>query len=439
MHGRQLILAGLAMASLAGAQDASRSGKLPADARPPVAPTPAQAAWREFELGLVVPFGLGTFLEREAGSGRESPALFQPAACDPWQWARAATNAGARVLVVTAKAADGFCLWPSRCTEYTVAASPWQHGRGDVLHEAALACQAHGLGLGLRFSLIDRHEPAATRPPAYRRFVLRQLEELLTDYGLLAELWLDGVEEAGKAGVDLAAILQLARHLQPRMAVLSTQGPDGRLVSAQFSPTGDHAGSVRPAPPAGWWSAPGSAPGPVWQPLVRVASLRPSAYYRARENDRPASLNQLRELALRTLGRNSLLRLVAPADPTGQLPEADARRLAEFGAAWRRQFQRTLAMASGAARELVLELDPPREVGALAVREDIRRGERVRRFVLETRDPDETGWRVVADGRFPGHHWITEFQPRRLAGVRLRILDAAEPLSPLTLSVHPGP
>lgn len=438
MHRRWLILAATcAILALKAIGAAGSTG--PSTALPLAIPTPAQAAWRRLELGWVVPFGLGTFLEREAGSGRESPTLFQPTAFDPAQWARAATGAGAQVLVITAKAADGFCLWPSRWTEYTLAASPWQHGRGDVLHEVALACQAHGLGLGLRFSLIDRHEPAATRPAAYQRFVLRQLNELLTDYGLLAELWLDGVEEAEACGLDLPAILRLVRYLQPRLAVLSTQGPDAQLVPLRFSPSKDRAGSVLPRSPRIWWTGRDALEGPIWQPVVRVASLRPSPYYRARENDRLASVHQLRELALQSIGHNNLLRLVVPANPSGRIPQADADRLAEWAAGWRGQFGRAMGTAHGTAPELVLELDPAREIGALMVQEDIRHGERVRRFRLETRDPEQEEWRLAAEGRFPGYRWIVEFQPRRLAGARLRVIDAAEPLSPLTLSGHPGP
>src|ERR1051325_8811063 len=79
-------------------------------------PTPAQLAWQRDELALFLHFGVNTFTDREWGDGREDPTMFNPTALDARQWARAAREAGARALILTAKHHDGFCLWPSRVT-----------------------------------------------------------------------------------------------------------------------------------------------------------------------------------------------------------------------------------------------------------------------------------------------------------------------------------
>jgi alpha-L-fucosidase len=94
-------------------------------------PSPSQLAWQCDELALFLHFGVNTFTDREWGDGHEDPSIFSPSALDSRQWARAARNAGARALILTAKHHDGFCLWPTRTTGHSVAASPWRSGQGD--------------------------------------------------------------------------------------------------------------------------------------------------------------------------------------------------------------------------------------------------------------------------------------------------------------------
>src|SRR3954466_8069386 len=91
-------------------------------------PTSAQLEWQRDELAMFVHFGVNTFTDREWGDGHEDPRIFDPAALDAMQWARAARDAGFRALVLTAKHHDGFCLWPTATTEHSVARSPWRGG-----------------------------------------------------------------------------------------------------------------------------------------------------------------------------------------------------------------------------------------------------------------------------------------------------------------------
>ncbi len=86
--------------------------------------SPSQLAWQRDELALFLHFGVNTFTDREWGDGHEDPSIFSPSALDARQWARAAGKAGARSLILTAKHHDGFCLWPTRTTGHSVAASP---------------------------------------------------------------------------------------------------------------------------------------------------------------------------------------------------------------------------------------------------------------------------------------------------------------------------
>ncbi|MCR4396022.1 MAG: alpha-L-fucosidase [Candidatus Saccharicenans sp.] len=164
-----------------------------------VVPTRRQLKWQARELAAFIHFGLNTFGDQEHGDGTENPSLFQPTSFNPRQWARVLKEAGFRMIILTAKHHDGFCLWPTRTTDYSVKKSPWRQGRGDVVKEVAMACREEGLDLGLYLSPWDRHEKTYGTPP-YNEFFRRRLKELLTDYGPVAEVWFDGYCGEGPGG-----------------------------------------------------------------------------------------------------------------------------------------------------------------------------------------------------------------------------------------------
>src|SRR5580765_2478008 len=110
-------------------------------------PSASQLAWQRDELALFLHFGVNTFTDREWGDGKESPSIFNPTALDARQWARTAKAADFRTLILTAKHHDGFCLWPTKTTQHSVASSPWRSGGGDVVRELVDACRAESLNV----------------------------------------------------------------------------------------------------------------------------------------------------------------------------------------------------------------------------------------------------------------------------------------------------
>ena len=155
-----------------------------------VAPSPRQLAWQQMEFYGFIHFGMNTFTDREWGDGTASPALFDPAHLDPDQWAGAPKSAGMRGLILTCKHHDGFCLWPSAHTGYSVKNAPWKNGRGDVVGETAAACRRAGLKFGVYLSPWDRHDPHYGTGKPYDDYYVAQLTELLTQYGELFCVWL---------------------------------------------------------------------------------------------------------------------------------------------------------------------------------------------------------------------------------------------------------
>ena len=132
-------------------------------------PSAAQLQWQRDELAMFLHFGVNTFTDREWGDGTESPAIFNPVNLDARQWARTARAGGFRSVILTAKHHDGFCLWPSRTTEHTVAKSPFRGGSGDVVREFVNACRAEGLRPGLYLSPVGSEQRGVRQFGAVQR------------------------------------------------------------------------------------------------------------------------------------------------------------------------------------------------------------------------------------------------------------------------------
>ena len=137
------------------------------------------------------------------------------------------------MAIITAKHHDGFCLWPTRTTKHSVANSPWKNGKGDVVRELRDACDKYGIKFGIYLSPWDRNAECYGDSPAYNKFFIEQLTELLTNYGEVHEVWFDGANGEGPNGkkqiYDWDAILKTIRRLQPK-AVTAIMGDDVRWV-----------------------------------------------------------------------------------------------------------------------------------------------------------------------------------------------------------------
>ncbi|MEO7999110.1 MAG: alpha-L-fucosidase, partial [Gemmatimonadaceae bacterium] len=221
----------LAAAAIVGNRNALASTLPVARAARPL-PSRSQLEWQQDELAMFLHFGVNTFTDREWGDGKESPSIFAPAQLDARQWARTARAAGFRSVILTAKHHDGFCLWPTRTTTHSVAASPFRNGNGDVVREMTEACKAEGLRAGLYLSPWDRNNPLYGDSARYNDLYCDQLRELLTRYGKISEVWFDGANGEGPNGkrqvYDWARVWALVRKLQPEAVMFSDAGPDVR-------------------------------------------------------------------------------------------------------------------------------------------------------------------------------------------------------------------
>ena len=196
-------------------------------------PTPQQVVWQQMELTAFLHFSINAFTGREWGDGKEDPNLFNPTELDAEQWVSNLKEAGFKMVILTAKHHDGFCLWPTATTKHSVASSSWKSGQGDVVKELRKACIKYGMRFGVYLSPWDRNAECYGDSPRYNKFFIRQLTELLSNYGEVHEVWFDGANGEGPNGkkqiYDWDTVYETIHRLQPK-AVMAIMGDDIRWV-----------------------------------------------------------------------------------------------------------------------------------------------------------------------------------------------------------------
>ena len=412
-------------------------------------PTPQQLEWQQMELTAFLHFGINTFTEREWGDGKENPALFNPTDFDAEQWVRSLKEAGFKMAILTAKHHDGFCLWPTKTTGHSVAASPWKDGKGDVVRELRDACDKYGIKFGVYLSPWDRNASCYGDSPKYNEFFIEQLTELLTNYGEVHEVWFDGANGEGPNGkkqeYDWTAILSTIRRLQPR-AVTAIMGDDVRWV-------GNERGLGRETE----WSATVLTPGTYarceeqnkalgvkatskdlggrdmlvnakelfWYPSEVDVSIRPGWFYHQQEDNQVKSLKHLTDIYFKSVGYNSVLLLNIPPDQRGRISDADVNRLKEF-ADYRKEIFTDNRVKGGlkawTARPgdtRVYQLKPKSEINVVMLREDISKGQRMEAFTVEALTAD--GWKEIAKGTTVGYKRLIRIPAVEARQLRVKV------------------
>ena len=430
-----------------------------------VTPSPRQLAWQQREFIAFVHFGINTFTDREWGTGKEDPKLFNPTQLDARQWVRVCKEAGMKMIILTAKHHDGFCLWPSKYTEHSVKNSPWREGKGDVVRELADACREAGLAMGIYLSPWDMHEPTYGDTVKYNDFYKNQLRELLTNYGEVDEVWFDGAKgpNAKDMEYDWAGYYAIVRELQPNAVIFN--GPDVRWVGNESGYARESEWSVmnrndKPfefvnltAKDLGSTKALGDRANLIWYPAEADVSIRPGWFYHASQDDKVKSLEKLLDIYFCSVGRNSALLLNIPPDRRGLIHENDARRLGELGKVLDEIFKQSFALGAVAKASHVRDDNPiygadkivdgnrntywctddgttsatvefslakKSTFNVAELAEYITVGQRVEEFTLEAWDGGD--WNEFARSTTVGYKRLLRFDDVTTEKVRLRIL-----------------
>lgn len=417
-----------------------------------VVPSDKQLQWQQMELTAFLHFGINTFTGNEWGNGKDSPDLFNPSSLDCRQWAQSLKEGGFRMAILTAKHHDGFCLWPTATTEYSVKKSPWKDGKGDVVKELSEACREYGLKFGVYLSPWDRNAGCYGDSPAYNRFFIEQLTELLTNYGQVHEVWFDGACAEGPNGrrqvYDWTAILETIHRLQPE-AVTAIMGDDVRWVgneggrgrqtewsSTVFTPeslerSADQNNSLEinaMSRDLGGRELIARAQEVFWYPSEVDVSIRPGWFYHPYQDSQVRSLEDLVDIYYTSVGRNSVLLLNIPPDTRGLIHEIDAQRLKDFRSYLDETFadnhlsrrSRLWKAEAGESREFAVKYGAV--FNTLRIREDITKGQRVESFTLEAFA--EGQWMKIAEGTTIGYNRLLKFPAMTAEKIRVTIGSA---------------
>lgn len=412
-------------------------------------PSAEQLAWQQLEFTAFLHFGMNTFTDNEWGNGTDSPKLFNPTELDCEQWVRTLKEGGFKMAILTAKHHDGFCLWQTTTTDYSVKSSPWRDGKGDVVKELSDACKKYGLKFGVYLSPWDRNAPSYGDSPAYNRLFIAQLTELLTNYGRVDEVWFDGACAEGPNGkrqeYDWEAILSTIRQLQPH-AVTAIMGDDVRWV-------GNEGGLGR----ATEWSATAFTPQSYshskksnaalgleemskdlgsrelitkaqrlyWYPSEVDVSIRPGWFYHEWQDSQVRSLANLVNIYFNSVGCNSVLLLNIPPDRRGLIHEIDAQRIKELSDYLEESFANNAAIEGDKYRQveageyIELDITPNSIINTLLIQEDITKGQRVEEFIVEVFSNGE--WHYLTKGTTIGYKRLLRFSDTSAQRIRLTI------------------
>jgi alpha-L-fucosidase len=405
-----------------------------------VKPSPQQVEWQDLEFGILIHFSTNTFLDREWGDGTADPKVFNPTELDAEQWIRAAQAAGAKYVVLVAKHHDGFCLWPTEQTDYSVKSSPWLGGKGDLVRMVSDAAKKYGMKFGIYLSPWDRHEPRYKNSAEYDEYYSAELDELAQHYGNFVEFWLDGAGSGGHV-YNFPGIINELRVYQPNALVFA----DVALFEyGDIRWVGNEDGTI----PYENWNVIDRHGFLRWRPVEADTPLHKQGWFWHPNNE--TTLKTTDELIAtydETIGRGGQLMLGLAPDRRGLLPDADVKRLQEFGAAVRQRYGRNLMekrIRTHDVAEAALDSDPttfwstpagshnaaieasfaePVTFDHALTMEWLNDGQHVERYRIEAWDGKQ--WKTAFEGHAIGHKRIDSFAPVSATRVRLNILSSS--------------
>ena len=418
-------------------------------------PNENQLRWQDMEMYAFIHYSMNTYTDEEWGFGNGDLKLFNPSDLDCRQWARVCKQAGMKGIIFTAKHHCGFCMWPSAYTEYSVKNTPWKNGKGDVVRELADACREEGLEFAVYLSPWDRNHAEYGRPE-YVTYFRNQLRELLTNYGEVFEVWFDGANGGdgwyGGANetrkIDRTTYYQwpetyrMIRQLQPKCLIWNDGSDRGdlRWVGTEAGNVGETNWSLLNKNGEVTWHMLhyGLENGDSWVPGETNTSIRPGWFYHDTENEHVKSLSKLMETYYKSVGRNSTLLLNFPIAPNGRIHPNDSLRGIAFKKMIDEVFKKDLtkkAKISKNGNVTIIDFKRPTAMNRFLAEEDIRYGQRVRKFSLEAMvngqwQPLKDAWAENGDGLTTiGHRRIICFPTVKATKIRFTVADAkCEPI-----------
>ena len=447
-------------------------------------PTKQQLAWQDMEIGAFIHYGLNVYTGQEHGDGHEPASKFNPTELDAEQWVLAAKALGAKYAVLTARHEGGFCLWPTKTTDYSIANSPYKNGKGDIVRGFVNACRKHGIKPGLYHTASHdaRHTHLRTDPvkwdrtldklisknfermgekgrQAYLDIQEQQMRELLSNYGPITYVWCDHWDAGTRFAKDSLYLkmrsevyrrtTQVMRELQPDCIMM---GPDtwvpgnetGHVVYPMWNAVNTYDGTIwaRPAPTKGDKSVPndyglletevrtGHPLGKFWRPRECTTNkgFHHGGWFWHPGTTRPKKLKDHVNLYYRTvgLGANTIINL--PPDNRGLVPEDVVVAAQAFNDEIKKRFANPIVETKQVETGDVIGIEwrKPTEINTVVLMENIINGQRIAKYTLEAYVDGK--WQTLEPvGRkyqTIGHKKIDRVEPVVTNRIRFKCLEA---------------
>ena len=395
-------------------------------------PTQKQLDWQKMELTAFIHYGMNTFTDRGWGSGTETPSQFTPKTVNVNQWVTTLKNAGFKLIILTVKHHDGFCLWHTKTTKHSVEYSPYKK---DIAKEFADACRAQGMKVGFYLSPWDMNAESYGKGEEYNDFFTEQLTELLTKYGPVDEMWFDGAKDKKYGKVqeyDFKRWMDLINELQPN-CITANLGLDARWAGneggyardSEWSPVGfkpDAYGDkgynekygltaedadlgsrdiLRKVPEVFWF--PAEVDVSIRTPTAPASDGMSDQWFFHEGKQSVKSMQEIMNIYYKSVGRNANLLLNFPVNKDGVIPLEDVNRINEFKNYLNSTFSTGFFkdkdtswtnVSAGESKEYELS-SPNKQVNVLVIQEDISKGQRVEKFSIQYYNSADSTWKDV--------------------------------------------
>ena len=458
-----------------------------------IIPTARQIEWQKTEFYGLISYGMPVFTGKQYGEGFTPPSMFCPEDMNTDLWCVLAKAAGMKGLVLTCKHYDGFCLWPTKHTDYSVKSSNWLDGEGDLVRLLSDSCKKHGLKFGVYIAPWDRHEKSYGSGEEYDDFFCGLLTELLSDYGDIFCVWLDGVCGESEKRVqkhNWGRYYSLIRKLQPD-AVISFRGPDVRWGGNEKGVTRNEEWSVVPAHlgvnedgtevmsrskksarvfdlDIGSRKAIKKETDFIWYPCEVSLPMRSHWFFEEDDKYSIKTKDKLIKLYYNTVGNNSCLMLGLAPNKRGEFDDVDSQILTALGCDLRLYFGYNLlkeAKISSVSSEfssetsvnniltdemnffwrpsdddkhpeIVIDMPEGEYFDKIVLCENIAHGQHVEEFEISGFDTDKKKWKKLADGTSIGYKRILTVKAGNYSKLRFRFKEFREFFEISNISVN---
>lgn len=443
-------------------------------------PNQKQLDWQKMELTAFIHYGMNTFTDRGWGSGTETPSQFTPKTVNVNQWVTTLKNAGFKLIILTVKHHDGFCLWHTKTTKHSVEYSPYKN---DIAKEFADACRAQGMKVGFYLSPWDMNAESYGKGEEYNDFFTEQLTELLTQYGTVDEIWLDGAKDEKyhkKQEYDFKRWMDLINKLQPN-CITANLGLDARWAGNEGGYAREAEWSAQAYKPAAYMDAAynekyglkptnedlGSrnilkkVPALFWFPAEVDVSIRAPTAAAPGDNvwdqwffhagkQKVRTLTELLDIYYKSVGRNANLLLNFPVNKDGVIPAEDVNRINEFKNYLNNTFSTGFFkdkdtswtnVYTGSSKEYELS-SQNQQVNVLVIQEDISKGQRVESFSIQYFDSASSEYKDVTLAQISkktetiGYKRIIKFNTVTTSKIKITINETRLPANIANVNVY---